>query len=236
MRRIRIGLFAAVASLVAASAAQAGDVSASKNPWTSFKPGSSVTMRTKITYPKGMPDDPPHEHRMTLVSLNDEEYVLKSETKSEDAWTDLEEKTHSRKPSSDDTDKKPAPAQALGEEKLSVDGAIYVCKKTKTTSNGATEITWVHKQHGELKSETSGPGDKKSTTIVTALAKKVKVAGKEVSCRETKTSSSREGVESTIVILTSDAVPGGTVRVEVSGTRQGVSVNSVTEVTAFEAK
>jgi hypothetical protein len=173
---------------------------------------------------------------MTLVSVNDEEYVLKSETKLDGEWTNAEERTHSRKPTADDAEKKAAPAQALGEEKVSIEGTVYVCKKAKTVSNGATEITWVHKQHGELKSETSGPGDKKTTMIVTALAKKVTVAGRRVSCREEKTVSSGEGAETTITILTSDEVPSGNVRVDVHSTGQGVTVNSVIEVTEFKAK
>src|SRR5438105_3762080 len=213
MRSLRIVVCVAVAALVAASAAQAADSPSSKDSWTSFKPGSSATLKTWI---KTTPEVPrlmgKGELRMTLVSISDEEYVVKSEKRSDSGgeWTDSEENTHSRKPTADDAEEA-APAQALGEEKISIEGTAYVCKRAKTISNGATEITWVHKQHGKLKSERSGPGDKKSTTIVTALAKIVTVAEKKVSCREEKTSSSDAGIESTIVQVTSDAVPGGLV-------------------------
>lgn len=238
MRSVRIGAFAAAVALVAASAALAGDVPSSKGEWTSFKPGAWITVRLSI---KTIPEVPSQmgerEHRTTLVSVNDEEYVLRSETKSEDTWTDLEEETHSRKPTADDDDaeKKPAPAKVLGDEKLSIGGTVYVCKKLKAVSDGETEITWVHKVHGKLKSETMGPGDMKSTSTVTSLAKKVTIAGKKISCREEKSVSSGEGMETTIVHLTSDEVPNSLVRMDIRGISREVTIITVIELTGFDA-
>jgi hypothetical protein len=244
MRAVWIWAFAAVAALVASSAARGEDAAAAKDTkdgWTSFKAGSSVTLKLWVKTTPEVPElGGKGELRKTLVSIDDEWYVVASEKRSDPdgEWSEREERSYSRKPEDDDEEKekKPAPAQALGEEKITLEGTAYVCKKMKATEDGATEITWVHKQHGVLKTERSGPGNKKSTTIVTALAKKVTVAGKKISCREEKTTSNQDGMESTIVQQMSDEVPGGLVRLEVHGKQQQVSVDSVTEVTAFEAK
>lgn len=237
MRNLGI-LFAAAAVLLTAGAAQAGDVPLPKDTWTSFKPGSSVTIKTSIKTTPHLPEQEGEgELRMTLVSIDDQEYVVKSEKRLDGEWTNGEETTHSRKPSEEEAaETKAAPGQPMGEEKLSIEGSTYVCKKTKTVSKGATKVAWVHKQQGELKSETTGPGDEKATSSVTALAKKVTIAGKKVSCREEKTVSSHQGIETTIVILTSSEVPSGNVRLDLHATGQGVTVDTVVEVTAFEAK
>jgi hypothetical protein len=239
MRSAPLWVFAAVAALLAGRAAHAGDAPAPKDSWTSFKAGSSVTLKLSIKTTPQVPElEGQGELRMTLVSIDDEEYVVRSEDRhdGESEWNNVKENTYSRKTAENDAEKKAAPVQIPGEEKITVEGKAYVCKKMKAVSNGATEITWVSKQHGVLKTETSGPGRKKSTTIVTALTKKVTVAGKKVSCREETSTSNDEGMESTIVKLTSDEVPGGLVRLEVSGKKQEMRVDSVTEVTAFEAK
>jgi hypothetical protein len=201
MRCIRIWPSVAVVALVAASAVQAADAPAPGNSWTGFKAGSSVTLRMSIKTTPHVPEQTGEgELRMTLVSVDDEEFVVKSEKRSSDGeWTDDGEKTHSRKPEPDDAPKKTTPAQALPDEKIYVDGVAHVCKKSKAVSDGVTTITWVHKKHGELKSETTGPGDSKSTRTVTSLAKKVKIAGKEVTCREQKSLSTDERIETTIV-------------------------------------
>jgi hypothetical protein len=235
MRSIRIGAFAAVAAFVVASAAQAEDAPAWKDGWTSFKPGSSVTMKIsmKMSMP-GMPEQPPTETRQTLVSVTDKEYVVKTETNMMGTWSG-QDMTFPRKATGEGMDVKPPPVEELGEEKVSVEGTDYATKKTKIVSNGATVITWTSKEHGALKVETNGP-DVKSTMVVTALAKKVTVAGKEVACKEMKTTATMAGSETSTVFLSSEAVPGGMVRMETTANNSGMNISTVTEVTAFEAK
>ena len=62
------------------------------------------------------------------------------------------------------------------------------------------------------------------------------LAGKEVSCKETKTTATMAGSETSTVFLSSDAVPGGMVRMEMTMNSSGMNMSTVTEVTAFEAK
>jgi hypothetical protein len=239
MRSIRIAAFAAVAALFAANSAVAADAPTWRDPWASFKPGSSVTMKstTKMSM-AGMPEQPGQESRLTLVSVDDKAYVLRTETKMGETWTAAgEDMSVPRKPPTlEGPDGKLPPVEELGEERVSVEGTDHATKKTRVSQSGSTATSWVSKEHGVLKTETSGPGDAKSTMVVTSLSKKVAIAGREVVCRETKSTSSMAGSETTVVFLSSESIPGGTARMEMNMNNPGMTMTTVTEVTAFEAK
>ena len=239
MRSLRTAVVAAfVAAIVGSSAtlARAEDAPAVKDAWASFKPGSSVTMRSVTRMGGDAGDQPPQESRMTLVSVSDKEYVLKSEAKIQGEWLGQDVTTPRTAAAPVAEPDKTAKPEDLGEDKLTIEGQEYVCKKQKSLANGTTTISWVYKDTEVLKTQSTGPGEAKSTSEVTALRKKLKVAGKDLTCRETKSTSKSETSETTTVWVTSEEVPGFTVRTEMTMRAPGMMMTTVTDVTAFEVK
>jgi hypothetical protein len=225
----------AAVGLLAAGVARAGDAPAAKDGWTAFKPGSSVTTRTVMRMGGDAGDQPPQESRTTLVSVSDKEYVLRSEVKLAGEWQGKETTVPRAAPESGDAAQS-LPAEAVGEEKLTIDGQEFACKKMKTVSQGTTTINWTYQDKDVLKSESTGPGDRKTTFVVTALRKKVTVAGKELLCRETKSTVKTETSENSSTSVTSESLPGGLVRSETLTRSIGMAISSVTDVIAFEVK
>ena len=236
MRGIRLGATAAVFAFAAAGFARAEDAPKAHDPWAAFKEGSTATHKT-TTKAAGAPDQV-EEERTTIVKLTEKEVTLKMEKKVGEAWEATEVKMPRvfTMPEGMEMPKPPTP-EVLGEEKLKIDDTEYAVKKVKTTyPGGMTTISWENKDLGSLKSETTMGGDDKTTTVVTAVAKKVSVGGKELVCRETKTTTSMMGTETTNTLLTSDGVIGGTVRTESTSKTPAGTQSMVEELTAFETK
>jgi hypothetical protein len=234
MRTLRIAAVTTAALLAGAALARADGANGA---WDSFKPGTTVTKRTVSRMGGDAGDQAPQEERQTLVSVNDKEYVLKSEVKIQGEWHGSDVTVPRTSAASAEPTEKTSAPEVLGEDKLTIDGQDFVCKKTKTVSQGATTITWTYQDKDVLKWETTGPGEAKSSFAVTAIRKKVKVGGKDLECRETKTTSHQaEGNETTIVSLDNDTVPGRNVRTEMSLRSPGMFMTTVTEVTAYEVK
>lgn len=228
----------AVALVLAATPlAFAGDTP--KGMWDGCAKDSWVQTKTttKMQMPGVEMPDNTSETRQTLVKVTDDEWTVKTETKSGDAWVNANEFTIPRKVSKAVADAmKDAPKpEDLGTEKVTVDGKEYACKKSKTVFNGVTATSWVSEEHGLLKSVSEAAGGSTSESTVTSLEKKAKIGDKEVVCRETKTVSKAMGSETTVVILMSDAVPMHTVRME-SAMAAPMKSSTVMEVVAFEIK
>ena len=208
-----------------------------KGEWDGFGQGSWVLLRstTKTISPDAHVDNV-SEMRKTLVKVTDAEWTVRMETKKGDTWGEATPLTIPRVAPKGTPDPKDMPkVEEIGAEKLTIDGKEYACKKQKITFMGYVTLSWSSDEYGELKSETTEPDGSKSTKEVTSLAKKVKVAGKDVTCRETKTVAKPAGVDTTIVVLGSDEVPGHLVRMET--TEAGASkMVTVTEVVGFEVK
>lgn len=234
---VRVASFAVLAF---AATAFAGDVKPAKDGWSSYGVGTSVTMKsttkTTMTMP-GAPAMPENvgESRTTLTAKTDKDYTLKMETKVGEQWmgTDvvvpLAAAGEVRQPG--------AKVEELGDESVTVDGTPLVCKKQKVTMGDAVTTSWTNEKHGVVKSESKSVGVE-TTMVLTKLAKMVKVAGKDVSCREMTVTSKTDASEMTAVSLMSDAIPGLSVRSE-STTKMPASqmtMFAVMEVTAFEIK
>ena len=233
MQSIRRTAWVAAAVLGAFSTASAGDPPPYKGPWDGFGAGSSVTTKSTTSMP-GM-DATSTETRQTLVKVTDEAYVVKSEMKVGEEWMG-QEMTIPRKATGEDPNLPKPKIEDLGTEKVTVDGQDYECKKQKTVTGDASAISWTHEKHGALKVESTYPTGG-STMLVTKLSTKVKVAGKELDCRETKvTSKMLGGMEMDMVSLDCDAIPGRSARSESTTKMGGVATKSVNEVVAFEVK
>ena len=234
MRILGLAATATAVLMATATLARADDAVAAK--WTSFKPGSTVTVRTVMRTGGDAGDQPPQEMRTTLVSVTDKEYVLKNEVKIGGEWHGQDVTAPRTSVASAEPKEKPPTPEALGEDKLTLDGQEFVCKKSKTVDHDKTTITWTYQDKDVLKSETTGPGDDKSSFAVTAIRKKVKVAGKDLECRETKMTSHTETSDTAITYLENPTVPGGNVRTEMVMRSPGFLTSTVSDVTAFEAK
>jgi hypothetical protein len=240
---MRIRLAAGLAVLVAfASVASAADPVKVKSPWD-FGVGSFVHMKmtTKMSMPgaPAMPDQV-SETKQTLVKITDEAWIVKTETKMGETWMTGTEFPWPRKVNPGEVTKDvKVETEELGTEKVTVEGTAYECKKVRMKGAFGTTTTWVNEKLGALKTETETPGTGTTTMVVTALAKKAKAGDKEVVCREQKsTSKTTMGPitsETTQVILTSDSVPGHTVRMEMTMSGQ-MTMSQVSEIIAFEAK
>jgi hypothetical protein len=236
----------AVAALLSLAAAASADAARPKLPWEGFGVGSYVHTKqsTKMSMAgmPAMPEQPATETKQTLVKVTDEAWTVKTETKMGETWTGGTEMVLPRKFSTDKVpgmDPKVVPEE-LGSEKVTVEGTAYDCKKTKVkTAQGGTVTAWTHEKEGALKTETEIPGQGTMTMTVTALAKKAKAGDKEVVCREakivSKMSMGGQTAETTTTTLTSESVPGHTVRTEIVMAGQ-MSMTTLTEVVAFEAK
>ena len=231
--RVRAPL--AVAAVLAALAPLSFAAFEPKGMWDGCGQGSWVQMKTttKTVMPGMEVPDSVSESRQTLVKVTDAEWVVKMETKTGDAWGNGMEITLPRV-APKGTEKDAPKPEDLGADKVTIDGKEYAVKKWKTTVAGNTVISWTSDDQGLLKSESTG-ADMSSTTEVTSLSKSAKVGDKEVSCRETKTVTKAQGAENTTVMLTSDAVPGGSVRMEMSMAKP-TTMTTVTETTGFEVK
>src|SRR5437762_1934748 len=87
MRSIRVGAAVVGLGFLAAGVARAENAPAWRDPWASFKPGSSATyMTTTKSSMPGARERPAMESRMTLMSVTEKDYVLRSEMKVGDAW------------------------------------------------------------------------------------------------------------------------------------------------------
>jgi len=252
---MRAGIVVGVTVVSLAAAAWAGDPPAVKMPWDGFGADSYVQYKatTKVTMPGQAMPEQVTETKETLVKVTDEAFTVRYETKAPTGWTKTAEIQIPRKISKlpmPTGDEPKAATEDLGTEKVTVEGKEIECKKVRVKVAGAsTTTTWTSETHGVLKFETEyeiGGVKTSSSRVVTALAKKVTIAGKEISCRESKTvmkSSAPAGTpagmggsETTMVELESDAVPGHKVREETSSATGPMTNVSVREVVAFEAK
>jgi hypothetical protein len=233
MRRSLLVLPSALLLLLAAAPARAAD--APKGPWDGFGVGSSVT--TKTTTKMSMPGVPEQamKSRMTLVKVTDDAYVLEMENEVAGQWNG-QEITIPRKAPTGAGAMPEAKFEELGEEKVTVEGKEYACKKRKAVMAGATTITWTHDTHGVLKMEGTMPGDTSTTMTVTRLEAKATVAGKELTCREERSVMKSPQGETTSTSLTSTAVPGFAVRSETKMAMGPVETTTLTEVVEFTAK
>lgn len=226
----RLACLVAVVLLAPTSAVASPDATAVRLPWDGFGEGSTVHLRT--TTEMGFPGVPPQtsEQRQTLVKVTPEHYLIKHETKVGEQWMGGET-TYPRKVSGA-PDAKP---EDLGTEAVAVEGKEYACKKQRYVVGGYTTTTWTHETVGVLRNETKGAGSE-SSLLVTRIAFKTTVAGKDVEARETTMTSKAMGSETKIKSWESRAVPGGTVRTEMVAEMAGMKTTTRTEVVAFEVK
>ena len=234
--RIRVAL--AVVTVLAALAPLSFAAFEPKGEWDGFGQGSWVLMKTTsktITADMQVPDTVT-EMRKTLTKVTDAEWVVTMETKAGDTWGVSTPMTLPRVAPKGAPDPKDMPkVEELGADKVTIEGKDYACKKQKVSFMGDVGLSWVSEEHGELKWESTEADGSTTRREVTSLAKKVKAAGKEVTCRETKTVAKPAGIDTTIVVLASDDLPGHLVRME-STEAGAVKTNTVTEVVAFEIK
>jgi hypothetical protein len=222
-----VALFAAAPS---ASAAEPRGV------WDGFGVGSYVHQKssTKMSGVPNMPDMPAQvmETKQTLVKIADDAWTVKYETKTGEEWQAYEMPF----PRKGQAATAPKP-EDLGEETLTVDGETLPCRKQKTVVEGATTIAWVNEKYGAVKSETTSTPGTSSTYLVTKLKGTTKIGSVEVEYREAVMTSKGVGTESKVTSWTSDAVPGGSVRSEMTSSMQGgMTTTTVTETLAFEKK
>jgi hypothetical protein len=232
MKKRTIAAVVAGIAWLAAGVARAGDAPAAKHPYASFKPGSTVTLRSTTRMGGDAGDQPAQEQRMTLVSASEKEYVLKTEILLAGDWHGQDQTV----PIEAGEDGAKGTPEALGEEKLTLDGQEYVCKKAKTVSRGTTTTTWTYGDSDVLKSESTGPRGAQSSLVVTSLRKKQMVAGKELVCREAKYTAKTESSETTVTSLTNDGVLGHVVRSDTTVRTSGMMMSTASVVTAFETK
>lgn len=224
-----------LALLAPVVAVAAPDAAAVRLPWDGFGEGSTVHLKT--TTEMGFPGVPPQtsEQRQTLVKITPEQYLIKHETKVGEQWMGSET-PYPRKVAGATRDGAPeAKPEDLGTEAVAVEGKEYACKKMRYVVGGFTTTTWTHEKEGVLRNETKGTGAE-SSMVVTRLAFKATVAGKELEVRETTMTSKAMGSETKIRSWESRAVPGGTVRTEMVAEMAGMKTTTRTEVVAFEAK
>jgi hypothetical protein len=232
MRR-RLAPFALVVSALAAAPALAGEAPV-RMPWDGFGVGSFVHARTTTTSSvEGVPPQT-SETKQTLVKITDEAYTIQFETKVGEEWMGTE-MPWPRKATGAVAAVEPPKPEELGDEDVTVDGKAYACKKTRIVAQGMTSTTWIHATEGMLKSETKGPGTE-SSVVVTKLAAKVKVAGKELEVREQVTVTKGPGTASTTTDWLSKVVPGGLVRSEAVSELGGMKTTTLTEAIAYEVK
>jgi hypothetical protein len=240
MRRSSFALsFVAVTALVGTAFA----AETLKLPWDGYGEGSFVLMKTTTkTVMSGGPAEMPampeqvSEMRQTLVKITDKAYTIKSEIKVGDTWMPSE---YDMPRVATDATKPEQKPEELGNEKLTVEGVEIDCKKQKMVVMGSTTISWTSEKYGLVKSETTGgQGDLKIN--LTKLKSTAKVKGKDVECRELTTTMKSEQMEMTSTTWTSDAIPGGSARVEsTSKMKMGEMTSTTTttqEVADFEKK
>ena len=247
--RVLIGVLSALALATVASAA---DVPVVKSPWEGFGVGSWAHHKKLSKWTGLSMPDMAEETRQTVVKVTDDAYTIKTEKKTTAGWESAGESPSSRRAAAisppDDGSGPKVESEDLGTEKITVEGKAFECKKVRTKIGESITTTWTSQTHGVLKTDSdndAGGGKTHDIRTVTAFAKRVKLAGKELVCRETTlfTKMDLPGMPSgtahdgtTGVLLESDAVPGRKVRVETLGSGGPVTMTSVEELVAFEAK
>ena len=239
--------FGMISALALATVASAAEAPGPKSPWEGFGVGSWVHLKT-TTKTRGpglsMPDETT-ETRETLAKVTAEAHTTKRETKTTTGWEVVGESVHARR-----VEESPPGVETedLGTEKLVVEGKAIECKKVRTKFARTIITTWTSRTYGVLKTESdndAGGGKTYALRTVTALAKKVKIAGKELVCRETTLFTRMElpgmparapGEGTNGVELESDAVPGRRVRFEATSKGGPLSRSEVEELVAFEVK
>lgn len=240
MRRTSLALSFVITAAVAGTAFAAETL---KTPWDGFGEGSFVlTKTTSKTVMAGGPAEMPAmpeqvtEYRQTLVKITDKAYTIKNEMKIGDAWTPSEFEMPRVAGEVTKSDVKP---EELGNEKLTVDGTEIDCKKQKVVVMGSTTISWTSEKYGLVRSETTGAGTEMKVNL-TKLKSTIKVKGKDVECREMTTTTKSDQMDSTSTTWMSDAIPGGTAKVETTSKMKMGEMTSTTtstqEVAEFEKK
>jgi hypothetical protein len=216
-----------------------------KGPWDGYAAGTWVHHKNTTTMQIPGVEMPPQvqETKQTLVQVTEEAWVVRTEVKMGESWMTGGEFPWPRKAPAVRTPDQPAPkVEELGSAPVTIEGKEYAAKKVRTTGTypgGAgtvTTTTWASEEHGVLRSETESPGGLSSVMETLSLSKKVKVGDKEVVGRETKTVSRMPGGETTMVAITSDAVPGLAVRAETTASIGGQKTVTLSELVGFEAK
>jgi hypothetical protein len=128
-----------------------------------------------------------------------------------------------------------AKTEALGEEKLTVDGRELVCRKQRTVLEGTTTVSWTHGEYGVVRSE-SRTGDASTRVSLEKLAVKTKAGAEEVECRQVVTTTTTAVGTSTTTMWVSTAVPGGVVRSETLSSHGGMRLAMVTNTVEFVVK
>lgn len=209
-----------------------------REPWEGFGVGTSITVvsksKTVIVGAPAIPDTV-EEERRTLVKITDLWYVVLAASKVDGKWDPGVELPFPRGSDAEE-EGQGVTTEDLGAEKVSIEGKEYACKKRKQTVPGTTLTSWVHAEHGILKSESTTPNDVAHTMTVTSLAKSVSVSGKVFVCRESRFTSKSPRAESTTVRVESDAVPGHIVRSEMVVRTKTATSESSEEVVAVELK
>jgi hypothetical protein len=176
VRRSRAGLAIAAATVV--GAAGCAEDPTRKSGWEGFAPGSFVHLRITTTWsdPAKAPDVVETKH--TLVEVTDQGWVTRVETRKADRWIPAEPRRVLRSPPP--VHDPGAKLEDLGKEKVTIEGIEYECAKTKSVLAERTSISWTHEKLGVLKWETASDGDDRMWMLVTRLAAKAMVAGKEI--------------------------------------------------------
>ena len=223
-----------------------------KSAWAGHGVGSLVHRKTKQTTPMG---EVVTEEKKTLARITDKYYELNVENKTMVGWS----KSVERVPKVIRVDVAAAKPEDAGEETLTIEGKAYPCKKKKTKDASAfvpggmkppaarpgkrgSNLTgqgtvWLHEKLGLLKMQmaTEAMGQKMTVTMkVTRLKVSKKVGEQTLTCREIEISNSV--FPSKIVQLSSEKVPGGTVRSSMSFSQGGMTMSTVEELSAYVKK
>jgi hypothetical protein len=221
-----VGVLVAIALAGAVAHAGPGDPTR-KSGWEGLAPGSFVHLRitSSFTDPGVTIAPTTVELKHTLLETTNEGWGVKVETKDSkgERWLVTEPRRFVRAPP--DIHHSGAKLETLGTETITIEGVAYECVKRKSVVR-TEAFSWTHEKHGVLKSESGG-----KTMLVTRLSVRLAVAGKELECRETRTSSLGGTVVATA--LHSAAVPGGVARSQLDSRKDGVGTRQVTEVLAF---
>jgi len=223
-----------------------------KSAWAGHGVGSLVHRKTRQTTPMG---EVVTEEKKTLARITDKYFELNVESKTMVGWS----KSVERVPKVVHVDVAKAKIEDAGEETLTIEGKAYPCKKKKTKDASAFvpggmkppaarpgksggKLTgegtiWLHEKLGMLKMQmaTEAMGQKMTVTMnVKRLKVSKKVGAQTLTCREIEISNSL--FPSKIVQLSSEQVPGGTVRSSMSFSQGGMTMSTVEELSAYVKK
>jgi hypothetical protein len=227
----RTAFAAAVTCVLLAAAAAAADLL--REPWAGFAPGSFVHQKTTAKTSVASRGDTVTESRTTLVAADGAKVTLKSEFRVADgAWQGHEMTID---PAVKGEVAAPRP-EALGDEKLTVDGREVVCRKQRTVAEGITTVSWTHADLGLVRSESRSEGGGRTDTILEKLAEKVRAGTGDVECRRMRTITTSEVGTSETTMWLSPAVPGGVARSETMTIQGTVRLTMFTETLEYLAK